>query len=119
MRFVGISALLTILSFAVASPEPAHAALVTRDFSGTITGTVENNPFELEIGDVLGVRATYDAGLLTGVGDEILSPDSDSGLVLVIDIGALHFEASNDTGFPRRRRPDREPARPRRSRVNA
>ena len=46
------------------------------------------------------LRATYDAGLLTGIGDEIFSPTSDPGLVLVIDIGSFHFEASDDSGFP-------------------
>jgi hypothetical protein len=100
MRFVGISALLVILSFAVASPQPAGAAQVTREFSGAVTGIAENSSFDFKIGDVLSVRATYDSGLLTGIGDEILSPTSDSSLTLVIDIGSFHFEASDDTGFP-------------------
>lgn len=99
MRFL-ISAFLAILSFSVASAQPVYAALVTRDFSGTVTGTTAGNRFDIEVGDVFGVRATYDADLLTGIGDETLSPTSDAGLTLTIDIGPLRFEASDDSGFP-------------------
>jgi hypothetical protein len=100
MFFGRIGALLMGLSFAFAAPPPAQAALVTKTFLGSVTGVAEDSPFDLKVGDVLKASVTYDAGLLTRIGEEELFPTTDPSIALMIDLGSLHFEVTDDPGFP-------------------
>jgi len=100
MSFGRIGALLMMLSLAFAAPPPARAALITKTFFGSVTGVAEDSPFDIKVGDVLKASVTYDAGLLTGIGEEELFPTTDPSIALTIDLGSFHFEVTDDLGFP-------------------
>jgi hypothetical protein len=92
----------TFLALAIVSAAllPAQAAIITKGISGIVT-SADANPLDLKIGDILTGSVTFDSGLLTGVGTEFLTLDRDPGLKIHLEIGALHFDETDEEEFPR------------------
>jgi hypothetical protein len=100
VRFVRILRLVALLAFASVTALPANAVPIMQTISGIITSAEVANTLGLKVGDTLSGTLTFDSALLTGSGQEFLTPETDPVLTLRITLGSLVFEAGDDDEFP-------------------
>ncbi|WP_119459634.1 PEP-CTERM sorting domain-containing protein [Rhodospirillaceae bacterium SYSU D60014] len=95
----GALAALVIAALHMATLRPAEAVPITEAFTGTITFAESGNPFGANVGGPVNVSVTYDDALLTGLGEEFVSIDSDAAFDLNVTFGSVAFVANQDSGF--------------------
>lgn len=99
MRFNIVGGFFGALALAFTALQPAHATIVSKTISGSVTSAEADNPFKLGIGDRLRGSVTFDTDLLTGQGLETLSFDNHPALHLELHIGTFSFDEDDQRSF--------------------
>jgi hypothetical protein len=99
-----------VLALAIAAAQPAAATGISPVSSVSIEGVIDlvdpaadPNFLGMEVGDPFSIEAIYNAALLTNIGLETLTPDTDPSLSFELRIGrgpAVLWDEQDDLIFP-------------------